>query len=214
MTTQLFIDTIPAKLRKRYTVAAYHEAGHAITAHQLGRHLPRNVSIVPMGASLGRVKPTPWPSSSHPDIEMTARNRALIEDKIVALLAGHEAERHFTGRSNRVGAGSDFSQAADFALRIGGDGEGATAYLKWCSFCARRSVDFNWHAIERFARRLLEAGVLGGQKLRDALVEASLRPGMTMEQHKTLQSGLAAVAKKLAARKAAAVETRPNLKKS
>jgi ATP-dependent Zn proteases len=214
MTTELFIDTIPAKLRKRYTVAAYHEAGHAIVAHQLGRRLPRKVSVVPMGSTLGRVEHSPWPSSSRPDLEITARTRALVEAQIVTLLAGPEAERHFTGRSNRVGAGSDFSKAAGLAIYVGGDGEGATAYLKWCSFCARRSVDFNWHAIERFAKRLIEAGVLGGQKLTDALVEASLRPGMTMEQHRTLQSGLAAVAKKLAARKAAAVETRPNLKKS
>jgi hypothetical protein len=97
--------------------------------------------------------------------------------------------------------------------------KGATAYLKWCSFCARRFVHFHWHAIELFAKRLIEAGVLGWEKLRDALVEAWLPPGTTMEERRNFQSSMAALAKKFAAgkaaaRKLAAAKTRPTSKRS
>lgn len=202
MNTTRFIDTIPRNSRRRYRITAHHEAGHAIVAFRLGLRVPREVSIVPEGETLGRVRQKPWPASVQPEVQIGPRDRVMIKDQIVAFLAGHEAERRFTGRSNGRGAASDFSAAAGLALRIGDDGEGASAFLRWCSFRTRRIVAFNWKSIRTFARALLGGGELRGAKLKDALDEATLVPGTTLEQLKELRASLRESAEKIKAARA------------
>jgi hypothetical protein len=156
-------------------------------AFKLDQQLPRKVSIIPEGDTLGMVMRKPWPSWFDPDIEITPRNRLLIENRTITLLAGQEAERRFGGRSNARGAASDNTHAAGLAILIGDDGEGASAFIRWCSFRTQRLVLSCWGSITKFAEQLLEKGELKGSELRDALDEACLRPGMTLEQAKALR---------------------------
>ncbi len=57
-----------------------------------------------------------------PDIELDGRHRLLIDSEVIAFLAGPLAERRISERANRAGAAHDYEQAADLALRVGGDG--------------------------------------------------------------------------------------------
>jgi hypothetical protein len=71
---------------------------------------------------------------------MDRRTRWLIEDSIVILLAGVEAEANFSGKRNHVGARSDYDVAADLALRVCGSSEQSDAYLAYLKVCARDAV--------------------------------------------------------------------------
>jgi hypothetical protein len=69
------------------------------------------------------------------------------------------------------GAKADFDGAKVYArLAAGGDPEGMAAYLRWCGFLARETVEKNWDQIGRFARRLADAGELEGCELKAALM--------------------------------------------
>jgi hypothetical protein len=107
---------------------------------------------------------------------MTSLTRRRLAGETVTILAGFAAERKHTGKANRAGAEADFESAQIYArLAAGEDLEGIMAYLKWCGFLARRAVEENWTQIERFARRLADAGELRGPALRTTL-SASCQP--------------------------------------
>ena len=161
----------PGCLISQATVAAaFHESGHAIVGLKLSGNLPRKISVIPVGGSMGRIRNCPWPRSFRPKKKMTALTRARLEDETATILAGSAAERRYTGRANRLGARDDIEGARVYAgLLAGDDAQGVAAYLKWCGFLARRAVERNWAQIERFARRLADAGELEGGELKTAL---------------------------------------------
>jgi hypothetical protein len=162
-------------LISRETVAtAFHEAGHAVVGHQLTGEVPRKISVIPEGGSVGRIRNRPWPRSFKPLVRMTPLSRQRLEDETVKILSGFEAERRHTGRADHHGAAEDFKGAKVYAgLIVGDDAEGVAAYIKWCSYLARRAVEWNWEQIGRFARRLADAGELEGRDLKKALTAAS-----------------------------------------
>ena len=87
--------------------------------------------------------------------------------------AGSEAERRYTGRANRLGASDDLKGAAVYARLVAGDdAQGVAAYIGWCLYLGRKAVERNWAQIERFARRLADAGELEGTELEEALTAA------------------------------------------
>lgn len=157
------------------TVAtAFHESGHAVVGHQLTGDVPRKISVIPEGGSVGRIRNRPWPRSFKPLVRMTPLSRQRLEDETVKILSGFEAERRHTGRADYHGAGEDFKGARVYArLVVGDDAEGVAAYIEWCSYLARRAVERNWAQIGRFARRLADAGELEGRELKKALTSAS-----------------------------------------
>jgi Peptidase family M41 len=149
---------------------AFHESGHAVVGHQLTGDIPRKISVIPEGGSVGRTRNRPWPRSFRPEKRMTTRTRQRLEDETVTILAGFEAARRYTGRADPHGAGEDFKGAKVYSrLVVGDDAEGVAAYIEWCSYLARR----NWDQIGRFARRLADAGELEGRELKAALTSAS-----------------------------------------
>ena len=161
----------PGCLISAATVAtAYHEAGHAVVGLKLSGNMPLKMSVIPEAGSMGRIRNCPWPRSFRPEKNMTPLTRARLEDETATILPGSEAERRYTGRANRRGAGGDLKGAAVYAkLAAGDDPEGVAAYIGWCSFLARRAVEEGWELIERFARRLTDAGELEGAELEAAL---------------------------------------------
>ncbi len=164
----------PGCLISQATVAtAFHEAGHAVVGLKLSGNLPRTISVIPVGRSMGRIRNCLWPRSFRPEKAMTALTRARLEDETATILAGSAAELRYTGRANHLGAREDVKGAKVYArLVVGDDAEGLAAYIKWCSYLARKAVERNWAQIERFARRLADAGELEGTELEEALTAA------------------------------------------
>jgi hypothetical protein len=76
---------------------AVHEAGHAVMAYLLRRAFVE-ISVVEDGDSLGHVTSAPMGEWFRPDIEMDARTRRLIEDRVMILLAGAETEAAWCAR--------------------------------------------------------------------------------------------------------------------
>ena len=165
----------PGCLISQATVAtAFHEAGHAVVGLKLSGNMPRKTSVIPVGGSMGRIRNCPWPRSFRPEKTMTPLTRVRIEDEITVVMAGSAAERRFTGRANHLGARDDLKAARVYARLVAGDdAQGVAAYIEWCRFLARRAVEENWKSIERFARRLADAGELEGRELKKALTSAS-----------------------------------------
>lgn len=149
---------------------AYHEAGHAVAAALLHTHM-RSASIIPNNSqgSLGHVGHHRWGKET-PDVYDSARIDRRLEQHIITVLAGPEAERKLFGRYNRVGASSDFDTAADLALyRTGGDPKEATLIIRWLAHRTRTLVglETNWRLIEAVAKALMEHRRLSGQRVRE-----------------------------------------------
>lgn len=120
--------TVPGYSPERAT--AIHEACDAVMAYLLGRPFTE-ISIVGDGETNGRVRhrlPGHW---FRPDIEINARTRTMIEDRVIILLAGGEAEAAWCswrpdapeGWRELVdqGAGNDVEAAVNIADRMGGE---------------------------------------------------------------------------------------------
>ena len=164
----------PGCLISPATVAtAYHEAGHAVVGLKLSGNVPLKMSVIPERGSVGRIHNCPWPRSFRPEKRMTALTRTRLEDETATILAGSAAELRYTGRANHLGAREDVKGAKVYArLVVGDDAEGLAAYIGWCLYLARKAVERNWAQIERFARRLADAGELEGTELEEALTAA------------------------------------------
>jgi hypothetical protein len=82
--------------------------------------------------------------------------RRLYRDTAVAL-AGEIAERRFTGRSNRVGALSDWRNATDIALPLCGSQETTSAFLRWVELDVQALFrrGYAWAMITGLARALV-----------------------------------------------------------
>ena len=66
---------------------------------------------------------------------------------------------------------SDYEGAMDLALRVGGDGEGASAFLRWCEIRARSRVDVRWPVIQALAALLLAERQMSSRRARTAVRE-------------------------------------------
>jgi hypothetical protein len=107
------------------------------------------------------------------DWDYTLRDVKMIEDQIIAVLAGPEAEQHFTGNANPEGARHDYEIAAELALHL----EGPTvvdAYLEYLRVKARAIIDARWRLVEALAAQLLTRKTLSGPAIRRCLREALL----------------------------------------
>ena len=139
------------------TLTAYHEAGHAVIALQMGRTV-REISILPGGKRLGFC-------------EMAKGGRPpkdALEADLLILLAGMAAEAKVSGRYGLDGASQDLRMAEKLALHRAGNARHAERLLE-------RALDkvehlmrdaATWSAIDLIAAELLKAGVLSGRAAR------------------------------------------------
>lgn len=89
-------------------ITAYHEGGHAITAHFLEKTDPvQRVSIVARGASLGHTFIPPAADRTH-------ETRSQLKEQITAMLGGRAAEELIFGEMT-AGAANDIEKATELA---------------------------------------------------------------------------------------------------
>ncbi len=89
-------------------ITAYHEGGHAITAHFLEKTDPvQRVSIVARGASLGHTFIPPAADRTH-------ETRSRLKEQITAMLGGRAAEELIFGEMT-AGAANDIEKATELA---------------------------------------------------------------------------------------------------
>ncbi len=162
---------MPKRCTKRLEATAYHEAGHAYAAWNLGFKLHR-VTIVPTTDETGSTVHANPLHGIELDVDGSDRARMRAEKAILIALAGPAAQQRYRPRSWRRNHGaSDFDWATDLALHLCGDGETATAYLKYLDLVARKMVAGpRWPVIAAVADSLLERGTLSGREVRATIM--------------------------------------------
>ncbi|MFA6098948.1 MAG: ATP-dependent zinc metalloprotease FtsH [Patescibacteria group bacterium] len=97
--------------KKEKTITAYHEAGHALVAHQLPNADPvHKISIISRGQAAGYTLKMPVE-----DRHMYAKSYFI--DELSVLLAGHAAEKEIFHEVT-TGASNDLNQATKIARRL------------------------------------------------------------------------------------------------
>ena len=155
---------------KALAITAYHEAGHAIAAHHF--RLPvKLVSIVPGEAFAGFVR---FGGTRGLNAAAGLLNGASFDGltrvlkKLIVLLAGMEAQRHYCPESCRtVHSSSDYAQALDYALSfVGGNEQEAEFFLRWLCKRAENLVTGIWGPdIHLLAKELLKRRVMTGREV-------------------------------------------------
>lgn len=137
---------------------AFHEAGHAVLAAQLGVDVER-VSIVPIPEARSYVK-----LPAHPGL--------LPAEEVVVQLAGEEAQRHLDGRDWVVP--SDRERAQQLLVAAGIDeAQGRQMFADGRERAARLLADAGtWRRVEAVAAALLAEGTLEGRRFRDVVAGA------------------------------------------
>ena len=147
------------KARSR-EATAYHEAGHAVAAWNLGYRSIR-ASITAGHESAGEVRHESPLVGDEVEFDGSELARLRVERVIIIRLAGPIAQkRHRRTSWRRWHGGTDYAVAADLALRVCGSGEIASAFLKWLDRRAKALVEEHWPAVERLANALLKRGVV------------------------------------------------------
>jgi hypothetical protein len=166
-----------------------HEAGHAVVAFKLGEAF-RDISIVPDKDTLGRVHlalPGQW---FRPDSAMTRRERALIERRVMILLAGWAAEdawcRTVSGKPRnwakqlRDGADSDAQKVVDFAWYVTSSSRETSSYVERLNQRVLLMVGPEGHAsslVYRLADELERTQQLAWRKAKALLTAAEVAIG-------------------------------------
>lgn len=157
----------------RLHATAYHEAGHAVARFLLG--LPfKNVTVIPTEDYLGHVKPYSLPKSFKPDIDLgNLKIRLRLEKEIMASLAGHAAERRFSGRRNFSGSDHDYRYVVDLAMYVGGSSKQTETFMKWMQIRTDEWVDSQGfqRAVKVVADELVKKKQLSCEEVRNILCE-------------------------------------------
>jgi len=155
---------------------AYHEAGHAVVAHALGRRFT-GVTIVPDADAMGRCRYAEARNFDPdlPDMYSGPRIERVVEHQIMGYLAGPIAEGILTGEKSwrKTGGNGDVPRAVDLAVYMKGTIEETEAYLDrlWAQteeLVGRRE---NWAAIEALAAELREQREVGEGRAREIIDE-------------------------------------------
>jgi hypothetical protein len=171
-----------ANMEMQRRLAAYHEAGHAVAAHELYCRI-NAVTIVPSKSHSGRL--IYQSLLARVDIEFEVdrdkvrRNYGRLEDTIVIALAGPFAQRHHAPRSRwRVGGGivkgmldrgTDFDVVSGLIFKFYGNAAVAKAYWEYVKARTESFVDGHWPRIDAVAECLLERGTISHDELREAI---------------------------------------------
>jgi ATP-dependent Zn protease len=161
-------------MARRFTAlaaTAYHEAGHAVATFLINPAWFRGASIMPEDGSLGRVRHSNPIGRIRLDLEKGDRARLRVERAIQICLAGPAAQKRAFPRSVRKWqATSDYSTAADLAIRICGSAESASAFLIWQEVVTNDMISGRWKHIERVASALIQHQELDLAALRLAIL--------------------------------------------
>lgn len=143
--------------KKSLEKTAYHEAGHAVMTHSLGRRF-RYVTVIPNDDYLGCVRPSAV-RNFHPEWDSSRRGVRLIEGEIMIFFAGQIAEKMFSECDNWTGSRGDWSGAVDVALYLAADSEIMEAYLNlfWAKAKVTMRRPWIWHAVKALSKELLTA---------------------------------------------------------
>ena len=152
------------------TLTAFHEAGHVVAAHLLGRLRVREVTIERGKRSFGGV------TLEEPiDVERAAtRDRAAVEDEIVYLLAGWEAAARASGHQQGFARGTDGERAWSLAEAIQ-PAEHLEKYLLRIQQRARELVTREdvWRSIQYLADQLCQRRTITGEEARRLILISS-----------------------------------------
>ena len=155
--------------------AAYHEAGHAVAHWFLDLRVGR-VTIVPdekngtagtcRGGNALRRHHDPESAGFHD------RHQWRMERDVLVLLAGTEATRILTGRSDHVGASSDYHKAIDLLSYYTPENtEESRLHFKLLRQRVRRLLTLKWSAVQELAEQLLQRKTLSGKQAVAAMAE-------------------------------------------
>jgi hypothetical protein len=149
---------------------AHHEAGHAVVSRKL-RFKIKQVTIVPKGEAAGSVTWLKALGVSY-NSGITGESIGRHHDRVVALLAGVEAQRRFKPQSiRRYQTTCDYSAAADFLLSLHGEEKERNCASKYLQARTRNLVSnpVNWRFIQDLAKALLERQTLTGKEVNDVI---------------------------------------------
>jgi hypothetical protein len=173
------------------TIAAYHEAGHAVVAHfqrikvkQLTLMVDVELGIIGYTHTGG---PPKWVGRYPSD-----RVRMNVERYIVMCFAGEVAEARFRGEHTTRGMQSDDERAIEISLHICSNEEIAGAFRRYCWCLSRALVAQHWREIKALATALLERKSLNESDVSEIIVPGSA----------ALKAGLSAASKELKRKKA------------
>lgn len=149
------------------TLAAYHEAGHAVIALLLGRDVHR-VSVVPNKTRLGQCQlkkgtikvPKDW-----------------LETEVLILLAGVAAEGRVSGQYCWQGASQDLRQARALTQSRAGNAHQAQRLERRWLEKVELLLDApeSWLAIEMIAKDLIQRKTISGRSARYHCEQAAAR---------------------------------------
>lgn len=166
-------------MSKRLTRIAYHEAGHAVMAHDLRQRI-KSVSIVVAEESLGRVMSSRFVNPDDPDAPLysESRNRFLRERAAMVLLAGDVAEHLFNIQLKRDrGADHDWFSADTAISDLAKSREEADVYLAWLweRDYAILKQDYQRVAVEALVQALLQRRRIGAKAVHEIIRSAQQR---------------------------------------
>jgi hypothetical protein len=156
-----------SKTESSLTATAYHEAGHAVVGWRLYGIRKRGASIIPDldAGSLGHVHARVV-LGGRPDVTPSGSVRLKVENQVIGLLAGAEAQRKYNPRSLRnYGHSSDYQRAIDLLSYFTSGNEELGLYFKLLRLRSRRMVDRLWPAIKAVAAELLIKKSLPGPEI-------------------------------------------------
>lgn len=150
---------------------AYHEAGHAVAWHHLGRV----IEYVTMdedwfAESLGHTSYRLPDETADPAAHRSVR---YLEDRIITAYAGGYAAEKATGVLDEGGCRNDYEQISEYNAQLGGSAEQASERLQRLSRDARALVEAAWPAVEALAAVLLEQDDVSGVRAAE-IIQAAL----------------------------------------
>ena len=165
----------------RRTIAAYHEAGHAVVAYDQGVRV-HGISIVPDEGRMGHIAIDTLllnrlaPTFQH---NKGARNRFTMERHVMVLQGGHAAIHRLDSTRKELpdtvnGEGSDQNIAMSLVKAFAAGEVEAERYYQWLEARAEGILanPMRWFQVQILAEALLELEQLGARKVRMIIKEA------------------------------------------
>jgi hypothetical protein len=153
----------------RRVVTAFHEAGHAFWAHQLGFRIA-SASIIPDAVTLGRVRATDW-VLDHVAANQPKRLVEAMSASLTVKLGGPLAELVLHPGPNRR-TGNDYA-AARAILRYANIPDLDKVEVLACTeLTVLRGLERYWDSVCALAEALLEAGIVDGRQAHRILAAA------------------------------------------
>ena len=170
-----------SKTFDRRTLAAYHEAGHAVVAYDQGVRV-HGISIVPDEGRMGHIAIDTLllnrlaPTFQH---NKGARNRFTMERHVMVLQGGHAAIQNLDPAMEALaetvnGEGSDINIAMSLVKAFASGDLEAERYYQWLDARTEGILanPMRWHQVKALVKALLEEGSLGARKVRMVIREA------------------------------------------